>query len=71
MSRFDYTVPRSHLKAMRTQRNPQICRPHPGIQWDTIFGLILRVAPILALVLALDGFFCYLKARSYRFELGP
>jgi membrane protein YdbS with pleckstrin-like domain len=45
--------------------------PHPGIQWDTIFGLILRIVPILALVLGLDGIYCYLKARSYRFDLGP
>src|ERR1700733_10366855 len=45
-------------------------QPHAGIQWDTIFGLVFRIAPILALVLAVDGVFCYLKARSYRFDLG-
>jgi len=43
--------------------------PHPGIQWEPIFGLILRMVPVLALVLALDGVYCYLKMRSYRIEL--
>jgi membrane protein YdbS with pleckstrin-like domain len=45
--------------------------PHPGIQWDPIFGLVLRMMPILALVLGLDAIFCYLKMRSYRIELVP
>ena len=46
-------------------------QPHPGIQWETIFGLIFKILPILGLVLALDGVFCYLKVRSYRIELIP
>jgi membrane protein YdbS with pleckstrin-like domain len=45
--------------------------PHAGVEWQTIFGLLFKMLPILGFVLALDGIFCYLKVRSYRIELIP
>lgn len=43
--------------------------PHPGLQWGVIGGMALKIGLFLALLLLLDGMFCYLKARSYRFDL--
>lgn len=45
--------------------------PHPGIQWGPIYGMLWRMLPFLALLLAIDGFVCYLRTRAYRIDLGP
>jgi membrane protein YdbS with pleckstrin-like domain len=46
-------------------------QPHPGIQWEPIYGMLWRTLPFLALLLAVDGLICYLRTRAYRIDLGP
>jgi putative membrane protein len=43
--------------------------PSPGIHWTPLIGIVLRMIPFLALILALDWLVCWLRARSYRIEL--
>jgi membrane protein YdbS with pleckstrin-like domain len=43
--------------------------PHPGLQWGVIGALAVKIGFFLALLLLIDALFCYLKARSYRFDL--
>ena len=45
--------------------------PHPGIQWTPVYGMLWRMLPFLALLLAVDGLICYLRMRAYRIDLGP
>ena len=45
--------------------------PHPGMQWARVLGKLWQMVPYLALLLAVDGFVCYLRARAYRIDLGP
>jgi len=44
--------------------------PHPGIQWVQISAMLLHIVPFLLLLLAADWLTCWLRARSYRIELG-
>jgi membrane protein YdbS with pleckstrin-like domain len=45
--------------------------PHPGMQWAPLYGMLWRMLPFLALLLAVDGFICYLRTRAYRIDFGP
>jgi membrane protein YdbS with pleckstrin-like domain len=45
--------------------------PHPGMQWAPLLGMLWRMVPYLALLLAADGCICFLRARSYRIDLEP
>jgi membrane protein YdbS with pleckstrin-like domain len=45
--------------------------PHPGMQWVPLYGMLWHIVPFLALLLALDGFVCYLRTKAYRIDLGP
>ena len=39
--------------------------PHPGMQWVPLYGMLSHRVPFLALLLAVDGFVCYLRTRAY------
>lgn len=43
--------------------------PSPGIHWGPLIGIVLRMVPFLAGILAIDWLVCWLRARSYRIEL--
>jgi hypothetical protein len=44
--------------------------PHPGMQWVPLYGMLWHMVPFLALLLALDGFVCYLRTKAYRIDPG-
>lgn len=41
------------------------------MQWVPLYGMLWQMVPFLALLLAVDGFLCYLRTRAYRIDLGP
>ena len=42
-----------------------------GYEWALLLGMLWQMVPYLALLLAVGGFVCYLRARAYRIDLGP
>jgi membrane protein YdbS with pleckstrin-like domain len=43
--------------------------PSPGIHWAPLIGIVLRMIPFLAVILAVDWLICWLRARSYQIAL--
>jgi len=44
--------------------------PHAGIQWAPVGGVLWRMLPCLALLLAVDGCISYMRTQAYRIDLG-